>query len=127
MTDSSTMVDSSVWLEYIVNGKCAEYINNNKHLVVSALTFFEIKKKMILKDYAEEDIQKALEFVEERGLIIAVDEKIATKAANMIRDKKISMADAIIYTTARIQNIPLLTLDNDFRHLPHVQVLSIKD
>ena len=50
MTDSK-LLDSSAWLEFVINGAYKEIIESDIILFTSALSIFEIKKKLINKKY----------------------------------------------------------------------------
>ena len=43
----SKLLDSSVWLEYFLNGSFQEIIEGNETLLISALSLFEVKKKLV--------------------------------------------------------------------------------
>ena len=45
MTDSK-LIDSSIWLEYLFNGKNKEILEKDEVLLLSVISLFEIEKKL---------------------------------------------------------------------------------
>ena len=118
------LLDSSLWIDFIINGKHKEIIEGNGLLYLSALSLFEIKKKLITKKYSIVDIEKGLNYIKEKSIIVQVDAKIAEKAVQISVENKIPMADSIIYTTALMKQTKVHTLDNDFKNLKSSIVLK---
>ena len=58
-----------------------------------------------------------------RHTVVPLDENIATSAATNSVQMKISMADAIIYTTSLVENAQIITSDTHFNNLPNALVL----
>lgn len=124
MTDSK-LIDSSAWLSYFYaeNPKVKSIVESNDILLTSSLSIFEVKLKL-LKDKKETSlIQKSLETVKRRSLVIPVNEDISEDAAEFSFKNQLHAADAIIYTSAIKNNAILITLDNDFRGLKDVSIL----
>ena len=89
-------------------------------LLTSSLSLFEVKLKL-LKDKKEQSlIQKSLEIIKKRSLVIPMDTKIGEKAAEISIALRLSAIDSLIYTTSLTNNATLVTLDNDFRGLKDV-------
>jgi len=53
--------------------------------------------------------------------VVNLDESIAVHAAKISLEKKIPMADAIIYATAMLYDAIVYTQDDDFEGLPGVR------
>ena len=124
MTDSE-LCDSTIWLEYLIKGSFKEKLEQEKMFTLSSLSLFEIKRKLLKnKEIKKKEIEEKLSFIKSKSTIIPLDEIIAEKAAEVAEEKDLGAADAIIYTTALLNNCTLLTLDNDFRDLENVQVLQ---
>ena len=117
MTDSK-LLDSSAWLEFVINGAYKEIIESDIILFTSALSIFEIKKRLINKKYEEADIIKIIDFIKERSIIINADKEIAERAVEISFKYNLATIDSIIYTSALSNNSGFITLDNDFRNLP---------
>jgi toxin FitB len=123
MTDSK-LLDSSVWLEYIINGKFRELVESGETLFLSILSVFEVRRKMIRMKYERKDLEKAMNFVKRRGLIIPITVEIVENATDISVDKKMPMADSIIYATALKHDAVVYTMDNHFRRLERVEMLG---
>lgn len=122
----SKLVDSSAWLSYFYaeNPKIKSIVESDDILLTSSLSIFEAKLKLI-KDKKELSlIQKSLEIIKKRSLLIPIDEKISEDAAEVSFKHRLHMTDAIIYVSAIKNNALLITLDNDFRGLNNVLVLD---
>ena len=122
MTDSK-LLDSSAWLEFAINGAYKEIIESEVILFTSALSIFEIKKKLINKKYEEADAIKILNFIKERSIIINADKEIAERAVEISFKYNLATIDSIIYTSALSNNSEFITLDNDFRNLPKATII----
>lgn len=122
MTDYKC-IDSSVWLEYFFNSNFKEILEGKEILFISALSLFEIKKKLIKSKVSAEKIAKSLSFVKKRSLIISVENEIAEYAADLSVQHNLGAIDALIYASALRKNAKLITLDNDFRGLKDVLLL----
>lgn len=120
----SNLLDSSVWISYFFDGLRRENIENDDLLLLSALSLFEIKSKLIRKKVSADIIEKNIKFIKKRSMIISLDDNIAEKAAEISVEKGIPAADSLIYATSLLNNSTLLTLDNDFRGLNGVIVLK---
>ena len=116
-------MDSSVWLAYLFNGNYSEIIDSSEILLLSALSLFEIKKKLEKSKVEKSKIAKSMEFIKKRSLIIPVSEKIAENAVDFSLENGLSIIDSIIYTTSILNDSTLMTLDNDFRGLKHAMLL----
>ena len=53
-------------------------------------------------------------------IVVALDTKIVLQAADLHRQSKLATADAIVYTSAFVNNAQLLTCDAHFANLPNV-------
>ena len=123
MTDSK-LLDSSIWLEYLIHGKYKEIIETQETLYISSLSLFEIKRKLTRDKFNEIEIIKALEYVKKRTLIILVSAEISETAVELSLQHTLGAMDALIYASALIQQAILLTCDNDFRALKEVTILN---
>ncbi len=116
------LVDTCGWLEYLAGTKNAKNfesaILDTKNLIVPTIVLYEVFKKITL-DY-NEDI--ALEVIAElkQGQVIEINETISIYAAKLSLEKKLPMADALIYATALLHSATIYTQDNHFEGLPSV-------
>jgi len=119
------LVDSSGWLEYITADAKADlfapYFESESPLLVPTIVLYEVRKILLLKQrqaLADIFVSEAL-----RRTVIPFDESIALKAAFLSIQHQLAMADAIVYTTAETNRVPLVTSDAHFAGLPGVTVL----
>ena len=121
------VVDSSGWIEYIGAGPKAEgfavYLESQAILLLPSIVVYEVHKKV----YREHGKGKADEFVSQAfgfgDRLIPLTLELAILASTMSLDAHLSLADAIVYTTARKHNAHLVTSDAHFMNLPDVTVL----
>ena len=121
----TVVLDSSGWLEYLTSDAKAEsfapYLEGNISVLIPAIVLYEVRKVLLLrqgKTLADIFLSEAL-----KRIIVPFDEDLAIKAAELSISHKLSMADAIIYTTAVHYHAPLVTSDPHFANLPGVTVL----
>jgi len=117
------LVDSSGWLEYLSDGKnagkFAPAIQKTDELIISPINIYEVYKK-ILSGKDENTANQVLGLMNQ-AKIIDVDFSISMQAAKLSIDKKIPMADSIIYITALQNNAVVWTQDYDFKKLDGVK------
>ena len=117
------VVDSSAWLEYFGDGpnagEFADAITDTEHLVVPAITLFEVFKRIRV----QRDLDAALYAVAhmQRGRVIELDAHLAVAAAELSAESGLPMADSIILATARRDGAVLWTQDGDFEGMEGVQ------
>ena len=122
MTDSK-LIDSSVWLSYLLNGEFQNIIEHEDIILLSALSLFEIKKKLAKNSMPSGKISKSMDFIKKRSIIIPINAEIAEKAAEIALANKLPAADSLIYATSVLHDSILYTIDNDFRGLKGVLIL----
>ena|SRR3989338_11704817 len=122
MTDSK-LLDSSIWLSYLINGNHTNIIETDEIFLLSVLSLFEIKRKILKYKIEKNKIIKMIEFVKKRSLIIPINDKISEKAAEISVEKNLPAIDSLIYSSAILNKSKLITLDNDFRGLKEVTLL----
>jgi predicted nucleic acid-binding protein len=121
------IVDSSGWIEYLAAGPKADgfaaYLDSQAILLLPSIIAFEVYKKL----YRERGIAPADRFLSqafgygERLIPLTLD--LSVKAAILSADDGLSMADAIIYATARHHGARLVTSDAHFSNLPGVTMI----
>ena len=125
MTDSR-LLDSSAWLSYFYadNKEIKSIIESNSILLTSSISIFEIKKKLMKDKIEISKVERTIEFIKKRSLIINIDFLIADAAVNFAIKNNLATIDALIYSAAKKNNSILITLDNDFRNLNDVMILN---
>ena len=118
----SNLVDSSVWLAYLFNGEHEDIIDSNEILLLSVLSLFEVKKKLVKSVIEKSKISRSMEFIKKRSLVLPVSSEIAERAVNFSLEHGLSIIDSLIYATSILNSSILLTRDNDFRGLGNVIV-----
>ena len=120
----SKFIDSSLWLDYLFNGNHKDILEQYPLLMISTLSWFEIKKKLHKEKIDSQKISRSLQFIQKRSLFIPVTFEVAEKASQLSLQFELPAVDSLIYASALLQNAELLTKDNDFRTLKHAVVLS---
>ena len=116
------LVDTCGWIEWLTDGILADqyeqYLSDASELVIPTVIQFELYKWA----KREKGEVKAIEAVAltEQGLVIPLNTALSLYAADISLQYKLSFADAIIYATARQQDVPLITSDDHFENLPEV-------
>ncbi len=122
------LVDTCGWLEYIADSVNAanfeKAILNIEELIVPTIVIYEVFKK-IVNDYDED---KALMITAHMklGKVVEFDEATAIYAANISSEKKLAMADSIIYATAERHGAVVYTQDDHFSKLKNVKYFKKK-
>ena len=120
------IVDTCGWLEYIADTKNSknfeQAILDTNNLIVPTIIIYEVFKKICL-DYCEDT---ALEVVAElkQGKVIEINETISIYAAKLSLEKKLPMADALIYATGLLYKATIYTQDNHFENLSGVKYFT---
>jgi len=120
------LVDCSGWVEFLgegpLAGKFAPYFEREESLVVPVIVLYEVYKKLLSvggSTTADRFLSAAL-----RSRIIQLDEHIALLSAQISLERRLAMADAMIYGTATVTGARLVTSDTHFQGLPGVTVIT---
>ena len=122
MTDYD-LIDSSVWVDYLINGKHKDLIETEKKLLLATISIIEIIKKLNRLKIPKKEIAQKIAYVKKQSILVDLDEKIAEKASEIVIEKEIPLADSIVYASAILNDSILITLDNDFRGLDSVKLI----
>jgi len=121
-----TLVDSSGWIEYFTNGPLADefapYLENLPEVVTPAIVIFEVFR-VIRRQRSEEEAIGAVAQMQKTS-VVDLDQFIALAAADVSIDHGLAMADAIVFATAQVQDIQLVTADSDFEGLSGARVFT---
>lgn len=123
------LVDSWAWIEYFKgtsSGKAITGIVENESAYTSSISLAEISAWFYKNN---KNPEKAIENIKVNSSIIFLEEAILVESGRRYVElrnhkKDIGLIDAIIYTTARMHGLDLLTGDADFRDLPAVRMVS---
>jgi predicted nucleic acid-binding protein len=120
------IVDTSGWLEYLADsplaGNYAAAIENTDELLVPSIVLYEVFKKITVA-YDENRAFQAIAQLKQ-GRVLAVGEAIALYAGKISIEKRLPMADALIYATAILHHATILTQDAHFEGLPQVKYFA---
>lgn len=120
------IVDTSGWLEYFADSTQAKHfaaaIEDTRHLLVPSIVIYEVFKKITLA-YDENRAFQAIAQIKQ-GRVIDCDEATALYAAKISIEKKLPMADALIYATAVLHHATVYTQDAHFEGLPQVRYFA---
>ena len=122
------LVDSSAWLEYFAAGPNAKHfamaVKTPDQLVVPTVTLYEVFK-VVLRESDESSALQACAAMQ-KGLVVALDTKLAIAASKLSLLHRLPMADAVILATAREHEATLWTQDADFKDIPGVKYYAKK-
>jgi len=117
------VVDSSGWLEYLVDGSNADAfeqaIQDISKLVVPVISIYEVYKKFLQERSADE--ARIMVASMEQGLVIELNSELAFEAARLSLKTRLPLADSVILATAYANKATLWTQDADFEGLPGVK------
>jgi len=117
------IVDSSGWIEYIVDDVNANFfeppIIDSENLLVPTICLYEVFKR-VLQEFGEDRALDAVGIMS-LGTIIDLDRQIAIHAAQISNELKLAMADSIILATARAYDATLWTQDEHFKGIDAVK------
>jgi predicted nucleic acid-binding protein len=111
-----TLIDSSGWLEFFTDGpladKYASYLIDLSQILTPTVVLYEVYKK-IRRERGEEDALVAAAQLK-KTRIIELTDPIALRAAELSLERHLAMADAMVYATATLHGVLLVTSDGDF-------------
>ena len=118
------ILDTSTWIEFFQGSekgkKVWTYLKSNKcHtsiITLSEITSFCIRNKL--------DYINRINRIKLHSQIIPINEEICILAGKLSSNKnKLGMVDSIIYSTALMYKLTLLTKDKDFTGMENVEIL----
>ena len=116
------IVDSTLWLEYFAGSEAgdsiSEVIENPNELIVPTITIYEVFKKL-LYEKSEDDALYAIAHMKQ-GKVIDLNDDLSLSAGRISKDRKLPMADSIIYATTLKYNCIIWTQDKHFIGLMYV-------
>jgi toxin FitB len=120
------VVDSSGWLEYFAGGANADFfasaIEDTRQLIVPAIVVYEVYKWILLYAGKQESTWNISLLLD--AYIVPMDSYVALEAAENSVQFRLSVADSIIMTTARLYNATLWTQDAHFASIEGVRYIA---
>jgi predicted nucleic acid-binding protein len=122
------VVDSSAWLEYFADGPNARFfapaIEDLKDLVVPSICIVEVFRRMMQQLGPDAALRAAAAM--QQGSVISLDLGLAIDAGQIGVERKLPLADSIVFATARALGATLWTQDGDFEGLEDVRYRARK-
>jgi predicted nucleic acid-binding protein len=123
------LLDSSAWIELFIQsekGKEVKKILETQRCFTSIVSIAEITNWCLKND---RDHKKWINYIEKISQVIPLNKKIVELAGQInFKNKKIiknwGMLDSLIYSTALIYNLTVLTKDHHFKTLNNVNILD---
>jgi predicted nucleic acid-binding protein len=119
------LVDSSGWIEFFTEGPNARrygrYLEKASDLVTPSIVLYEVYK-LIKRERTEEEALLAAAQIQ-KTRVVPLSDSLALAAADVSLERRLAMADAIVYATAQAEGAELVTGDRDLRGLPGVTYL----
>jgi predicted nucleic acid-binding protein len=119
------LVDSSGWIEFFTEGPNARrygrYLEKASDLVTPSIVLYEVYK-LIKRERTEEEALLAAAQIQ-KTRVVPLSDSLALAAADVSLERRLAMADAIVYATAQAEGAELVTGDRDLRGLPSVTYL----
>src|SRR5271165_3888476 len=116
------VVDTSAWLEWLSDSALGRKVGLELPMkgawIVPTIVQYELAR-CLAREVSEVAADDTIAF-STRCVVTPLDTRIAVQAAEIARDRALSMADAIIYATAIDNGADLLTCDAHFAKLPRV-------
>ena len=122
------LLDTSAWVEYFKGtekGLVVKQWLENEGMYTCLITLAEISRWF---QENNGDVSTAVEQIRQNSILLPLEEFILIEsgkhyvALRKLRPK-IGLIDVIIYVTARIHDLKLITSDSDFKGLPQVEML----
>ena len=116
------LVDSSGWIEYLLDTPRAEWfaaaIEQRERLLVPVIALYEVHRVLSRKIPAE--ALAACLNVMRMGLVLELNDQRAVAASEVAQRHRLAMADAVMYSMALEHQAAFLTQDQDYQGLPGV-------
>src|SRR3989344_4935896 len=120
------LLDSYAWVEFFLGtaeGERVKEILEQRECFTSIISISQIVKWALRNDI---DFKDRIARIEALSEILYLDKKISELSGkiNFNQKRKIKtfgMIDSIIYATAKVYNLPILTGDEHFRNLDNVE------
>jgi predicted nucleic acid-binding protein len=120
------LVDTSAWIEWFIDTPTAEAIAPELPVqtdwLVPTIVQLELAK-WIRREVSAEKADDVIAYSQECR-VIPLTTEIALAAADISRQNKLPIADAIVYATARAHGADVLSCDTHFKDLPDVMYIE---
>lgn len=119
------LVDTCGWIEVLTNGRLVEayagLLEDLSRVVIPTVVQYELYK-WVRREGGE---RLALEVIarSEQAEVLPLSTAVALDAADLSREHRLAMADAMIYAHARFERVELVTSDAHFEGLDGVRLI----
>ena len=121
------LVDSYAWIDYYLGEDTnLKLLIETKDIATPVLVIAELSDKFAREN---EDFNDFFQFINSRSKLVALTSKAAIQSGKFKKEmrkkhKQFGLADAIIYSIAKLNNSKLLTGDQHFKGLDNVEFIS---
>ena len=126
MISPAYVMDSMVWVEFFLGDKRIHELvidRLRKHeIIVPSICAYEVALS-VEKRIGEEQVKVVVASMREQRIDELTFER-SIAAASYRHERKLAMADAIVYATTMFYDATLITFDRDFEGLPNVHLLK---
>ena len=116
------ILDSSAWIECLNAGPNTIHfepvLNDLPNLIVPCIIITEVRK-VVLKQRSVDEADSVTNTMRS-ATVVPIDEEIAVLAADLASQRKLPLADSLIYAITLTHQATLWTQDQDFKDLPQV-------
>lgn len=120
------LVDSSGWIEYLLDTKRADLfadpIEQRHTLLVPVIALYEVHK-VLIRTVPPDAVVQCLD-VMRLGRVLDITDRRAVAAAGLAQRHKLAMADAMMYSLALELGAIFWTQDVDYQGLPGVNYFA---
>lgn len=113
------VVDTSVWIEWLcdtpLGAQLAPHFAAPERCTVPTIVQLELAK-WVAREVSEEAADRVIAFTQTCA-IVDLDSRLALRAADLCKSRKLATADAIVYATALERGEDLITCDAHFEGL----------
>jgi len=118
MSGNLILVDTNV-LIYLLSGDSAIADSLQDHqIVISFITEIELQCYEM-----SDEVMKRVKELLTQCIIVEINADIKTKCIEMVRLKKLKLADGIVASTAVIYDLPLITADKQFSRIDELNLI----
>ncbi|MBU4484612.1 type II toxin-antitoxin system VapC family toxin [bacterium] len=115
------IIDSSAWIEFLSGGKKAgvleKYFKPSNKIIIPSIVIYEVYKKIKSEKGESEAVFIIAQMERLASDVVEIDHPLAVLAADLSIQKKLPMADAMIYAVAIHFGATIITLDKHFKDL----------
>ena len=120
------VIDTSAWIEWLVGStlgkRLGKQIPAKSDCLVPTIVQLELSKWLV-RERGEDEADQMIAYTQ-KCQVVPLDTRIALLAADLHREHGLPTADAVVYATARHQDVELLTCDAHFKGLPGVTLFA---